>query len=124
MKYFLEPITKHYVDFKGRANRKQFWLWTLWYMIFYILLQVFIGIGGAMDSGFISGLFTIILVVFGLGLLLPNLAIAVRRLHDIGRSGWWLLLSLIPIVGGLVLLVFYVLPGTPQENRFGPVPQA
>ncbi len=124
MKYFLEPITKHYVDIKGRANRKQFWLWTLWTFIIYIVFQILIAITGAMDLNGLSSLFLVILGLFSLAILLPNITISVRRLHDTGRSGWWLLISLVPFIGGIILFIFYLLPGTPEENRFGTVPQA
>lgn len=124
MKYLLDPIFKQYVDFKTRANRKQFWLWTLWTVIIYIVFQIFIAIGGAMESSLITGVFSVLFILFNLAILLPNLAISVRRLHDIDRSGWWVLIGLIPFIGAVVLLIFDLLPGTPEENRFGPVPQA
>ena len=77
-----------------------------------------------MESNLITGVFSVLFILFNLAILLPNLAISVRRLHDIDRSGWWILIALIPFIGGIVLLIFDLLPGTPQENRFGPVPQA
>ena len=103
--YFLDVIKNHYVDFAGRATRKQFWLFVLFNFIITLILA-FVG----QMEGSVGSLFTVIYWVYGLAVLLPNLAIAARRLHDIGRSAWWLLLYFVPVIGGLVLLVFFVLP--------------
>ena len=98
--YFLDVFTKHYVDFAGRATRTQFWLFVLFNFIISLVLYWL--------AGKVFG-FSIVYFVYSLAALLPSLAIAVRRLHDIGRSGWWILLALIPVIN-LVLLVFYLLP--------------
>jgi uncharacterized membrane protein YhaH (DUF805 family) len=62
--------------------------------------------------------------IYGLAIIIPSIAVSVRRLHDIDRTGWWVLISLVPVIGTIVLLVFAVLDGTPGENRFGPNPKA
>lgn len=103
--YFLDVITKHYVDFEGCATRKQFWLFVLFNFIFSFVLNAL----GSMDNA-VGSLFTVLYVLYGLALLLPGLGLAARRLHDIGRSAWWLLIALVPFVGGIVLFVFYLLP--------------
>ncbi len=91
-----------YVDFTGRASRSEFWWWALFCLL--------VSVGLSMVSQTLSGL-------FGLATLLPYLAVAVRRLHDTDKSGWFLLLNLIPIIGWIILIVFYCME--PKEpNRF------
>ncbi|MDD7578781.1 MAG: DUF805 domain-containing protein [Elusimicrobia bacterium] len=109
--YFIDVLKNHYVDFKGRATRQQYWMFVL----FYFILSIVIGIIGAICSDTVNGILSTLLT---LGLFLPSLGIGVRRLHDTDRSGWWYLLILLPFIGGLVLLVFFCLPGTEGENRF------
>lgn len=111
--YFIDVIKQHYFDFTGRATRQQFWMFVLFNFIISLILSVL----GRMDN-IIGTLFTVINALYGLAVLLPSLGIAVRRLHDTDRSGWWLLISLVPFVGAIVLLVFYVLPGNQGKNRF------
>lgn len=102
---------KNYVGFEGRASRSEYWYWTLFSVIATI-------IAGTMDSfvglGFFSG-------VVSLGLFLPSLAVAFRRLHDLDRTAWWLLLSF-TIIGAVVLLIWFCLRGTVGPNRFGSDP--
>jgi uncharacterized membrane protein YhaH (DUF805 family) len=98
-----------YVDFEGRASRPEYWFWVLFVFVVGLVLRL---IGLLAFGGFVlSGL-------FHLAVLLPGLAVAARRLHDVDRSGWFLLLAFIPIVGWLVLLYFMVQPGTPGPNRY------
>ena len=104
--YFIDVIKNHYFDFNGRATRKQFWMYVLFFIIFWVLLGIVSAFLGEKAGTVLTG-------IVSLALLLPNLGIAVRRLHDIGRSGWWILIGIIPVInfiGGIVLLVFYVLP--------------
>lgn len=91
MDYFIGALKK-YADFTGRAHRQEYWMFVLIYMIINVVLAV-LGLG-------------IISALVGLGLLLPSISIATRRLHDTGRSGWWQLIILIPIIGFIVLIVF------------------
>lgn len=105
--YFIDVFKNHYVDFKGRATRTQFWMFQLFLALCWLVLWAL--------AAFVLGdsMGTALLLVAWLAVLLPCLAIAVRRLHDIGRSGWWILLAFIPVVnaiGGIVLFVFYLLP--------------
>lgn len=111
--YFMDVITKNYVNFEGRATRTQYWMFVL----FNFILGFVLGLLGSMDN-ILGSLFTVIYVLYYLGLLLPSLAIAARRLHDTNRSGWWQLIALIPFIGTIILLVFLVLPSTPGQNRF------
>lgn len=99
----------NYVNFSGRSNRGEYW-WAF-LAIFLISLGLSI-LDMALGIGLLGGLFS-------LATLLPGLAIGARRLHDIDKSGWWLLIGLIPLVGFLVLIYFFVQPPNPGPNRFG-----
>jgi uncharacterized membrane protein YhaH (DUF805 family) len=169
MEWMILPL-KRYAQFGGRARRKEFWMWVLFYLLVTAVLTTldsWLGLGGGGSSygpgaqsgpGMMSygagasvhgGLLT---GLFALAVLIPNLAVAVRRLHDTDRSGWWLLLMVVPYglgfvlmlsalaggmlslialgsisflvgaIGAIVLIVFYCLPGTSGPNRFGPDP--
>lgn len=111
--YYWDVIKNHYVDFKGRATRKQFWMFFLFNFIVTFVLAAL----GEMDNT-VGLLFTILYALYGLAVLLPNLGLSVRRLHDVNRSGWWLLIYLVPFVGWLVLFIFFVLPSNNTNNRF------
>ncbi|MBR4355592.1 MAG: DUF805 domain-containing protein [Elusimicrobiaceae bacterium] len=100
--YFLDVITKHYIDFSGRATRKQFWLFVLFAFIVSLLLGIVCSFLG--DAG------KIIPEIYSLAMILPGLGIQARRLRDGGFTPWLLLLNLIPVIGWLILLILYVLP--------------
>ena len=102
-----------YAQFSGRARRSEYW---------YFGLAVFLAsvVAAVLDQ--LIGAPVLALLVF-LATLLPSLSVAVRRLHDTGRSGWWLLIGLVPLVGGIVLLVFCVQDSSPQPNAYGPSPK-
>ena len=102
----------HYVKFDGRASRPAFW----WWVLFVVLASVGANI---IDLAIGAPVFS---AIVGLGLLLPNLSVSIRRLHDTDRTGWWVLIWLIPLIGWIVLLVFYLQQGDAGENRFGPPP--
>jgi uncharacterized membrane protein YhaH (DUF805 family) len=108
----VRSVFSQYATFSGRAVRSEFWWWVLFTIIVAIVLGAVEYLAGLGDWAPLSGL-------FGLATLIPNLAVSVRRLHDIDRTGWWLLIGLVPIVGWLVLLWFYIQQGTPGANRFG-----
>jgi uncharacterized membrane protein YhaH (DUF805 family) len=107
-------IVERYADFQGRAPRSEFW----WFALFYFLLSLVVGIVGA-ASDTLGGLLNL---VVSLGLLLPSLAVSIRRLHDTDRTGWWILLYLLPVIGTIVLIIFFIQRGTDGPNRFGPDP--
>ena len=111
--YYLEVLRK-YTVFSGRARRAEFWWFTLINWIISVVLQL---IDNAIGTGGILG------GLYALGVLLPSIAVAIRRLHDTNRSGWWLLLVLIPIIGWLVLLFFYAQDSQPEPNQYGPSPK-
>lgn len=115
---------KRYAEFDGRSRRKEYWMFTLLYVIVYAICLVFGGVlAGEDPSGGIGMIFVLALVVFVVGSFIPSLAVTVRRLHDTDRSGWWILISLVPLVGPIVLLVFTVMDGTPGANKFGSSPK-
>ena len=128
MNLMFQPLRK-YADFQGRARRSEYWLWVLFIVVVSTVLNV---LGGAMGGGAVDptnpmGAYSspagIVSLLFSLATLVPSIAVGVRRLHDTNRSGWWILIGLIPILGWLVLLVFYVLPGTVGPNKFGEDPK-
>ncbi len=119
MHWFLDPIQNHYADFKGRATRREFWMFTLYVFIVYFVGALILGILSTLVRiGFFLGMG--IWIIATLALLIPSLAFQVRRLHDTGRSGWWLLISFIPYVGGLIVLVLECLPSQKGTNIYGP----
>jgi uncharacterized membrane protein YhaH (DUF805 family) len=102
----------HYAKFDGRASRSSFWWWVLFVVIASIVANI-------LDSAIDISIFSIIV---SLGLLLPGLSKAIRRLHDTGRSGWWVLIGLIPLIGFIVLLIFYLEKSDPVANEYGAAP--
>lgn len=112
---FAEAVStcfRSYATFKGRGNRPEFWYFMLFIMI--------AGIGTAIaDVVLFGGEISPLNAIFSLGIILPELAAMVRRLHDTDRSGWWLLLILVPLAGFIALIVFWCQRGTPGRNRFG-----
>jgi uncharacterized membrane protein YhaH (DUF805 family) len=129
MDWMLMPL-RRYADFAGRSRRKEYWMFALGVMgvVFLILALALLMSGGlsgmAQNGGFLAGPFMIIFVVFWLGLIVPSIAVQVRRFHDQDKSGWFVLLNFIPYIGGLIVLVFMFLEGTRGPNRFGPDPKA
>jgi uncharacterized membrane protein YhaH (DUF805 family) len=107
-----------YVTISGRARRSEYW----WWFLFILIASFVLGLLDSFIFGFSEESPQILTGLFSLGTLLPSICVAGRRLHDRDKSAWWLLLGLIPIIGWLVLLYFYVTPGTPGPNRFGPDP--
>jgi uncharacterized membrane protein YhaH (DUF805 family) len=102
----------NYVNFSGRAIRSEYWYWIL----FIIIADI---VAGIID--YAIGI-QVVTSLFGLATLLPNLAVAIRRLHDLDRTGWWIFIGLIPLVGWIILLIWYCTKGTDGPNRFGPDP--
>lgn len=111
--WYLKPIEK-YVEFTGRSRRKEYWTFVLVNFVISILLS-------GLDS--VVGLFGFVATLFGLFVFLPSLAVGVRRLHDIGKSGWWLLIGFIPLIGLIVLIYFFVQDGEPGSNMYGANPK-
>lgn len=113
MEWYVAVLKKYFV-FEGRARRKEYWYFTLFNLIVSLLLGAVDGMLGS--GGLLGG-------IYALAVLLPSLGVGVRRLHDTGRSGWWLLIVLVPFIGWLALLFFAVQDSQPGINRFGPNPK-
>ena len=119
MSWYLE-VLKKYAVFSGRARRAEYWYFVLFNIIVAVVLSLIDTLLGTFNFmqgvGLLSGL-------YALAVLIPTLAVTVRRLHDIDRTGWWIFINLIPLIGFIVLLVFAVTGGTPGSNRYGPNPK-
>ena len=121
MNWYLD-VFKKYADFSGRARRKEYWMFALFNALIYIAILIFSAILGSIDNS-LALIGSLLLVVYALAIFLPSLAVAVRRLHDTGRSGWWFLIAFVPFVGGIILLVFTVQDSMPGENQYGKNPK-
>lgn len=113
MEWYLK-VLQNYVGFHGRARRKEYWMFVLVSVIVSIILSI-------LES--MLGMQSVLTGIYSLAVLLPSLAVGVRRLHDTGRSGWWLLLSLIPLIGSIILIVFMCQDSQQNGNQYGPNPR-
>ena len=120
MNWFTTALKK-YAVFSGRSRRSEYWYFILFYFIIYIALAFVDRVTGTFDPKSGIGLLT---AIFALALLIPSLSVSVRRLHDTDRSGWWLFIGFIPLIGAIVLIVFFALDSGAGTNRFGPNPKA
>lgn len=120
MKWYLK-VLKQYADFNGRARRTEYWMYLLFNMIFAAVAAVLDNILGLKFSPEIP--YGYIYLLYGLAVFLPGLGVAVRRLHDVGKSGWFMLIALIPIIGGIWLIVLMATDGTPGRNEYGVNPK-
>lgn len=123
-KYYLDILTNKYADFKGRARRKEYWMWTLYYtliLLFAMVLDNVLGLNFELlgqDLGY-GWLY----VTIGITHLIPGLGIVVRRLHDVGKSGWFYLIILIPLIGFIWILVLFCTDGVKEDNKWGSNPK-
>ncbi|AIZ44038.1 membrane protein [Deinococcus radiopugnans] len=130
MNEYLKVLRTHYADFSGRTRRREYWLFTLVNTVISFVLALPFLLSSAAASadggaGSLSGLAlgsTVLASIYTLAVFVPSLAVVVRRLHDTGKSGWWYLLSFIPL-GSLAVLVFLLLDGEPGANKWGPNPK-
>lgn len=123
MNWFLDPIIHHYADFKGRATRQQYWMFVLMYVILSLAISVLMIVDTFSDAlAFLGPVVTLLFIVFLVGTFIPALSLLVRRLHDIGWSGWWCLLNFIPYIGGLIVLILCCIPSQKGTNKYGPNP--
>ncbi|MFE0642467.1 DUF805 domain-containing protein [Streptomyces sp. NPDC058877] len=113
MNWYLD-VLKKYAVFSGRARRKEFWMYFLFNLIAALVISL-------IDSAI--GTSPLLYGVYALAVFLPGLGVSIRRLHDTGRSGWWLLIGLIPLVGLIILIVFLASEGEQQQNAHGPNPK-
>lgn len=119
MRWYIEGW-KRYLDFSGRAQRAAYWYFVLFNVIISFVtnvLDAMLGTYSATGTGILS-------VLYGLAVLIPSISVGARRLHDTGRSGWWLLIGLVPLIGWIILLIWVVQDGEPAPNAYGPNPKA
>ena len=131
MEYMFAPL-RRYADFSGRARRKEYWSWVLFVVVaFFVLgyLDSVLGLGGK-TTGYAEGASVgfnmqggLLTLLFLLATFIPGLAVSVRRLHDVGKSGWMILIGLIPLFGWIYLIYLYVQPGMTGPNEYGPDPK-
>lgn len=110
----VKTVLTKYADFTGRARRSEYW----WYCLAYGVISSLLSALGQNIK-----FFSILGGIFALALLVPSIAVGARRLHDIGKSGWWQLISLIPVVGAIILIIWTVKDSAPGENQYGPNPK-
>ncbi|MEU4271717.1 DUF805 domain-containing protein [Streptomyces sp. NPDC026092] len=113
MNWYLD-VLKKYAVFTGRARRQEYWMFVLFNILALIIVAVI---------DFAIGTYPLLYAIYALAVLLPGLGVTVRRLHDTGRSGWWILINLVPLVGGIILIVFLATEGNQTDNAYGPNPK-
>ena len=114
MEWYLKVVRDNYANFNGRASRQEYWMFNLFNFIFTIVVGF---IDGFLSLGFLS-------LLYVLAILIPGLAVLVRRLHDVNKSGWWFFINFIPIIGAIWMLILLCTDGNPGENSYGPSPKA
>ncbi len=115
MSWYLAVLRK-YAVFEGRARRKEYWMFTLFNIIFSLALYIIEFILGFDHWFWLS-------IIYALGMVIPELAVTVRRLHDTGHTGWWVFINLVPFVGAIILLVFMCTDSQSGNNQYGPNPK-
>ena len=106
MEWYLKVVRDNYSNFNGRATRQEYWMFTLFNTVFSMMVTI---VGINVGIGYLS-------ILYSLAVLIPGVAVAVRRLHDINKSGWWLLIMFIPLIGVIWILVLLCLDSKPDEN--------
>jgi len=114
MNWYTDVLTKRYAQFTGRARRQEYWM----FLLFNVIIAVVIGFVDAVIGWGVLGF------LYTLAVLIPGIAVTVRRLHDTGRTGWWILIGFVPLIGFIILIIFMVLDSKPGENPYGPNPKA
>jgi uncharacterized membrane protein YhaH (DUF805 family) len=126
MNWYMVALRK-YVDFNGRARRTEYWVFALVNCIISIVLWSIIYLPtvlhGRGENGTYPLLGSCLFLLFCLATFLPGLAVAIRRLHDTGKSGWWFLITFVPLVGSIILLIFLFMDSQPGPNQYGPNPK-
>jgi len=110
MEWYLKVVRDNYANFNGRATRQEYWMFVLFNMIFAVVamvVDVFLGLG------FLN-------LIYMLAVIIPSIAVFARRMHDIDKSGWWIFISIIPLIGAIWLIVLLVKDGDPDLNQYGP----
>jgi len=128
MKWYLKVVRDNYLNFKGRASREEYWMFTLFMVIFSIVAAIADNILGTVftigaGSYSVSMGYGWIYTIYTLALVLPALSVLVRRLHDTGKSGWFYFIILIPLVGAVWILILLCTDSNPEDNNYGPSPK-
>lgn len=118
-----KKVLNQYADFEGRARRTEYWMFTLVNMLIMLPLYIIGFIGMTSESSLLSTVGFGLYMLYGFAVLVPSLAVGVRRLHDTGKSGWMLLVSIIPIIGFFWLLFLLISEGDRGDNQYGPDPK-
>ncbi len=121
MNYYIMVLRK-YAEFTGRSRRSEYWFFALFNFIIVMVLATLSGMWD-LDSNSPNMIFLSLYVVYNLFVLVPSFAVAVRRLHDVGKSGWWLLIGLIPVIGSIWLIVLFATNGDTGSNEYGENPK-
>ena len=123
MNWYLK-VLKQYTDFSGRARRKEYWMYTLFNLIFFVCAGIIDNLlGTTFDMNGINVGYGYVYMLYALFVFIPGFAVSVRRLHDVGKSGWFLLIALIPLIGAIWLLVLYVTDSDAGNNKWGANPK-
>lgn len=121
----IKSVFSKYADFSGRATRSEYWYFYLFnflvVMVYYIALFAMLG-SGSRDSSAV-GYLSVMIIIYALVMTIPSLAVTVRRLHDTGHSGWWIFLNLIPVIGSIVLFIWFITDSDPDTNEYGDNPK-
>lgn len=120
MEWYLKVLKQHYADFNGRARRQEYWM----FFLFNIIVSFVLGFSGGLLAG-MTGVetFGLVPILYSFAVMIPGIALTVRRLHDTGKSGWFIFVSIIPLIGPLILLYFMVVDSQPGNNEYGPNPK-
>lgn len=119
--YFVDTIKNRYAKFEGRASRSEYWYFQLFSIIMMLIAGILAGVLGSLSET-LAFIPLVLIVIGALALMIPAIALTVRRLHDSDKSGWLILVGFIPAVGGIISLVFMCLESTPGDNQYGPNP--
>lgn len=116
MNWYLKVVKGNYANFKGRARRQEYWMFAFINLMIAVLLSIVDTVVFSAGNFIFSSLYMLIV-------LIPGIAVAVRRLHDTSRSGWWMLLAVIPVIGVLALIIMMCVDSTPAPNQYGSNPK-
>jgi uncharacterized membrane protein YhaH (DUF805 family) len=117
--FYIDTLKNRYADFSGRARRSEYWYFALFNTLIMMILYAIVIIGITTDMASFITIGGIMVFIYALGVIIPSLAVAIRRLHDTGNSGWLYLVGIIPLVGPIILLVLFCTDGKPGENKWG-----
>jgi uncharacterized membrane protein YhaH (DUF805 family) len=124
MEWYLKVVRDNYANFEGRARRQEYWMFTLFNIIMIFLLYIPMIIGTIMESETIMYIGVGLVLIYALAIIVPSIAVVVRRLHDQDKSGWYYFIGLIPLIGGIWMLILMITEGTSGPNQYGEDPKA